>query len=244
MKLDVISLGAGIPKVIHQTSTYDFMPKEIEDNILFLKRMNPSWEYRIYNEADIQQYISQYFPSLLGVYFSINEKYGVMKADLFKYLLIYNEGGVYLDLKSSFSMPLSDVLLPDDAYLLSHWDWSGQFKNYGNHPEIANPKGEFQQPFIIASKGHPFLKAVIETVVNNIRHYDYLKDGAGKKAVLRITGPIAYTLAITPLLAQYKSRLVHSEKDLGYIFSIYTDRKVHESKFKNHYSTLTEPLIL
>lgn len=244
MKLDAIPMGAGIPKVIHQTAPDGFMPKEIEDNILFLKSLNPDWEYRLYNDTDIQQYISQYFPFLLDVYLSINKAYGAMRADFFRYLLIYNEGGVYLDLKSSFSMPLSDTLLPDDAYLLSHWDWSGQFKNYGNHPEIKNPKGEFQQGFIISAKGHPFLKAVIEAVIVNIRHYDYLRDGAGKKAVLRVSGPIAYTLAITPLLAQHKSRLVHSEKDLGYICSIYPDRKTHESKFKNHYSTLTEPLVL
>lgn len=244
MKLEAIPLGAGIPKVIHQILLDGFPPEEINDNILYLKSMNPGWEYRLYNDADIQQYITQYFPSLLGVYLSINKNYAAMRADFFRYLLIYNEGGVYLDLKSSFSIPLNDTLLPDDAYLLSHWDWSGQFKNYGNHSEIKNPQGEFQQCFIISAKGHPFLKAVIEAVIVNILHYDYLRDGAGKKAVLRVSGPIAYTLAITPLLTKYKSRLVHSEKDLGYIFSIYLDRTVHESKFKNHYSALTESLVL
>lgn len=232
-----------IPKVIHQTYPENFIPAEIRKNIKVLKRLNPNWEYKLYTDNDIEQYISQYFPDILDVYLSINPNYGAVRADLFRYLLIYNEGGVYIDIKSSFSIPLNDSLLPDDTYILSHWDWSGQFKYWGKHPEITNPRGEFQQCFIISVKGHPFLKAVIEKVVNNIKNYNYSKNGIGKMTVLRLTGPIAYTLAINPLLSRCKSRLVNSEKDLGYIYSIYETKKSHEFRFKKHYSTLTEPIV-
>ena len=47
--------------------------------------------------------------------------------------------------------------------------------------------------------GHPFLKAVIEMVLRNTRTYTPL-DGFAKFAILRVTGPITYTLAIVPLL--------------------------------------------
>jgi mannosyltransferase OCH1-like enzyme len=240
---NIIPMGTEIPKVIHQTYPNDFMPEEIRKNIQVLKSLNPNWEYKLYSDDDVKEYISQYFPDILDNYISINPNYGAVRADLFRYLLIYNEGGVYLDIKSSFSIPLNDSLWPNDTYILSHWDWSGQFKNWGKHPEITNPKGEFQQCFIISAKGHPFLKAVIEKVVNNVNNYNYSEDGTGKMVVLRLTGPIAYTLAISPLLSMYKSRLVNSEKDLGYIYSIYETKKSHESQFKKHYSTLTEPIV-
>ena len=38
----------------------------------------------------------------------------MMLADVFRYLAVYREGGVYLDVKSTVTCPLDEVLSPDD----------------------------------------------------------------------------------------------------------------------------------
>lgn len=247
LKLKVIRMGSTVPKTIHQTYTNEVLPSEIRENINKLKELNPDWKYCYYNDDDMETYIKRNFPEVLEFYQRINPKYGAARADLFRYLLMYKEGGVYLDIKSSFSRPLDNTIKPTDKFLLSHWiNGKGErFEDWGIHPEISNPKGEYQQCFIVATQGHPFLKAVIENVLGNIDIYSPYTHGVGRLGVLRVTGPIAYTLSITPLLYSYEYRLIQGDKDMGFIYSIYDSipSKVHGELFKTNYYSLAEPVV-
>jgi mannosyltransferase OCH1-like enzyme len=99
------------------------VPEELKENMNHIRRVNPEYQYRFYSNDDCDDYISTYFSKeILSAYRSINSSYGAARADLFRYLVIYQEGGVYLDLKSSTTLPLSTVLLDDDKYILSNWD--------------------------------------------------------------------------------------------------------------------------
>jgi mannosyltransferase OCH1-like enzyme len=186
---------------------------------------------------------------MLNYYENINPMYGAARADLFRYLLIYEYGGVYLDIKSTIVNPLDDVLRPDDDYLLSKWrNGPGEdYEGWGTYyPKIDGIESEYQQWHIVASARHPFLKAVIEKVRHNIDRYSPFTDGVGKNGVMKLTGPIAYTSAIEPILAHHKHRLLDIE-DLGFRYSIIPSENHnqygHVKLFKNHYTTLTEPIV-
>ena len=115
--------------------------------------MNPDFEYRFYDDEDCYNFIKEHYDDeTLSLYLSINPNYGSCRADFFRYLLIYKIGGVYLDIKSSTSRPLSETILPTDEYLLSHWigkDWNEL---------LEYQLGEFQNWHIISVPNHPFLK--------------------------------------------------------------------------------------
>ena len=240
-------VGNNIPKVIHQTYYNKTLTPEILENINYLKSMNPDWEYRIYDDIDIINYINIYYPELVAIYNKINPAYGAARADIFRYLLIYNEGGVYLDIKSSLNKPLKEIITPDDRYLLSYWQNGpdAPYPQAGLHACISNPFGELQQWHIVAVKGHPFLKAVIENVCNNIQNYNPLMHDTGGWVVLNITGPIAYTLAIEPHLHEHSHRLVRNNSELGLIYSIFESKNKginHLQLGKKHYTLLDESL--
>ena len=238
------AMGTTIPKVVHQTYHSKILPNEIQKNLNLLKTMNPEWEFKLYDDADIEHYISSFYPDLLGTFHKINPKYGAAKADFFRYLLMYREGGVYLDIKSSLSRPLKEIINPDDKYILTHWtQYSPEFK-LGYLKGITNPHGELHQWHIIAVKGHPFLKHVIENVCRNIDNYNSIIHGCGKMAVLKVTGPIAYTETITPLLDKYPNRLVLSHEDIGLTYSFMKSYDGHHKFFEQvHYTKLEEPII-
>lgn len=67
---------------------------------------------------------------------------------------------------------------------------------------------------MIAAPGHPFLRAVIERVVSNVDNYSPWRFGVGSIGVLRVTGPVAYTLAIAPLQDRHPCKTVASEEVL------------------------------
>ena len=57
-----------------------------------------------------------------------------------------------------------------------------------------------------------------------------------------MTGPIAYTRAITPLLSQYPHRFVDCRADMGFQYSIF-ERQGHTALFPRHYVQLRSPVI-
>lgn len=180
-----------IPKIIHQTFKTKNLPKDIQFSINQLKSQNPSFEYRFYDDEDCIKFIQDHYPKkVLDLYFKIPNKFTSARADLFRYLLMYKIGGVYLDIKSSTTSPLENTLIDTDEYLLTHWpgkDWK---------EEIGNSLGEFQNWHIVCRPFHPFLTKTIEDVLNNLETQTI----SSKSDVLRITGPIAYSKAINELI--------------------------------------------
>ena len=206
-------------------------------NIDYIKKMNPDWEYTLYDDKDIIDYIRQYYSAyILYIYNKINPNYGAARADFFRYLLMYREGGVYLDLKSATEFPLNNIIQPNDEYILSTWACPQQLS------VLNNKYGEYQQWHIICRPNHPFLEAVINKVIDNIENYNIEEIGAGKHAVFKITGPIAYTIAIDEIKDNFNYRLLHSD----FIGLIYNNLStIHSNLYsKKHYSKIKESVII
>ena len=146
--------------------------------------------------------------------------------------------------------PLDEILSNDDVYLLSHWrNKPGErYQGWGLWPASAEvpENGEFQQWHVVSEPGHPFLEAVIEKVGHNIDTYDPSRDGVGKKGVITVTGPLAFTQAIWRIADQHRHRVVDI-LGLGFVYSIFETQTVqtaHQFQFKGHYSTLQEPIVV
>jgi mannosyltransferase OCH1-like enzyme len=238
--------GSVIPHIIHQTFMSKNLPKELQENVENIKRLNPGWTYILYDDNDIETFILEnYGPVILSYFERINPRYGAARADLFRYLLMYKCGGLYLDVKSTCISNMDEVLKSNDKYILSNWrNKAGEIHaGYGISSEVTHIEGgEYQQWHIIAAPGHPFLKAVIETVLSNIDKYRPWLHGTGGIGVLRLTGPLAYTLAINPILELAAHRMVKDETAVGLQYSVYTNTH-HRSVYKTNYSLLTESII-
>lgn len=239
--LNVSERPLKIPKKIFQLiADKNKISPEFKKNMDFLQTINPDWKYTLYDDNDIIGYLNTYFPDKIKYYLKINPKYGAARADLFRYLLMYREGGVYLDIKSAITLPLNKVLLPNDEFILSYWDLPVKSMVLGNE------MGEFQQWHVITVPEHPFLKGVIDNVIQNIETYSVQKFGVGKDGVLRVTGPIVYSKVISEMMKQ-KSPPVYRIVELNeYIGLKYNNiESNHETKFsKAHYSTISESIIV
>lgn len=88
-------------------------PKEWMDS---WKLKNPTWEYILWDE----QKIKQYFPNGLhnqDKYDEIEPFYG--KADILRYEILYNYGGVYIDADIDCIKPLDELSFHFDFFYLS-----------------------------------------------------------------------------------------------------------------------------
>jgi mannosyltransferase OCH1-like enzyme len=247
--IDTVPAGKFIPAIVHQTYPTRDLPTHLRDAVDQTRNSNPTWEHRLYDDDDIVNFIRrEYGEQTRSAYLSIDPMYGAARADLFRYLLMYRIGGVYLDIKSVARRDLSSVLRAQDTYILSQWHGPVFTKlKMGVHRALRSiPGTEYQQWHIISAPGHPFLKRVIENVLRNLRIYNPGIHGIGKLGVLAVTGPIAYTLAIHPILTSYPHRFVDSAQDLGLDYNVFMNglnTKGHHCLFPTHYSSLRRPIV-
>ena len=234
-----------IPKKIHQTyRTKDGLSVSIRGNISRLKQLNPGWEYTFYDDADVVEFIRKHYsPEILSLYNKINPTHGAARADLFRYLLIYKVGGAYLDLKSSITAPFERIAQGKD-YVLTHWAKrpAGMFEN-----DADFPWGEYQQWHVIGAPEHPYLKAVIDLVLDNIENYSYQRVTHPGLDTIRTTGPVPYTIAINPIREQHSHQLYRRNKDGGLTYSIFPKMDHRAAIYKDrklHYSELRSPVVL
>lgn len=244
--------GGGIPRLIHHAffKGEAALPADIRQNIQGIRSRNPNWEHRFYDAETAEQFIKDHYGSdMLTIYRKIDPAYYAARADMLRYLICYAVGGVYLDVKSTARLPFDTVLKPDDKFLIGQWaELKGvdpaQATLAGAHDELRHVPGfEYVQWFVISAPQHPFLEAVITRILDNIRQYRPLSGGIGHKGVLRLTGPIAYTLAIHPLRDVAAHRYVDFAADLGLEFSLYGDHKKHRTTAGTHYSQQTRPIV-
>ena len=242
IKKNKISRISKIPKIIYQTYIDE---KEIPSDIIKcskkkLIKNNPDYKYKFYNNNDIKKYIlNNWGDKMLNIYESINKSYGAARADLFRYLILYDKGGVYFDIKSTCNKKLDKIIDSNDEFILCHWGdfWKNNSKPWSK--VLNNDNGEFINWFIACKPKHIFLKKVIDNIVNKIINIKLNKIKVrGKKDVLFITGPVIYSKTILDILRNKNIKNIKNIKIyknfklLGLVYSCQN----HIKLFKNHYS--------
>jgi hypothetical protein len=104
-----------IPKIIWQTMKSNHVPfimKSFSDSWI---ENNPEYEYRFCDDDEVFAFIKSDFPEYSEGYRKI--KYGASRADLWRYLIIYQYGGVYADLDCRCLSPLRTWIKPDSEYV-------------------------------------------------------------------------------------------------------------------------------
>jgi len=213
-----------------------------------IAELNPDWSLKLYFSPDREDFIRANFDSsILKAYLNIDSRYGASRADFFRYLVAYAEGGLYLDIKATALKPLNKVVQSDDEFVVAHWpdQIDGiDLSQIGKHKELSFP--EYQNWFILSTRKNRVLENVIEQVLKNLHEYRPLIHGVGKSGVLRATGPIAYSKAIHEFVLSGSARLATND-ELGFRPTIH---KIESSAYPfpnmhnaEHYSGLHVPLV-
>jgi len=234
-----------IPKVLYTgVSDLQNVHPEILDNWLTLKGLNPTWLHHPFDDEMQEDFIrTHYGKDVLRTYLSIDPLYGAARSDLFRYLLIFEKGGGWLDSKSTCKFALDSVFRREDKYLLSHWkNLKIGLESKGIWQNSTLPCPEFQNWLIFAEPRHTFLEETIENVLRNLRKYHPLFSGVGQRAVVTTTGPFAYTKTIFPLLKSCENTLI-SSFEKGFRYSIFEGWTGHHQPQKSYYISRTNSLI-
>jgi len=164
MDVNVKSNGAAdkaeksIPRIIHQTYFEDMTMDRYPELVRLQNSWkNSGWEYRFYNDVTAKQYILTNFPSRFADAFDALIP-GAYKADLFRYLVLMKEGGIYADVDIMLDTTLDTFITPSMSFFAPR-DVVGE---YAGEPFCL------WNGLIGAAPGHPFIVRAVERLVNLI----------------------------------------------------------------------------
>jgi mannosyltransferase OCH1-like enzyme len=153
-----------IPKIIWQTNYTDRVTIAVYFNYLCNRWLSPTYSYRFMDTAERARFINEQFPGrIAGAYAKL--QIGAAQADLWRLLVLYRFGGVYLDIDAHAAWPLGLAIDPDldELYVLHR---GGKLSNY----------------FIASVQENPNLALVIDAVLENI-------DRPTTTNIFELTGP-------------------------------------------------------
>lgn len=255
-----------IPKIIHQIwlQGYDSLDSNIKKVITENLKMNSEWDYKFYDYEKIDKYIKEHESQYVyNAFQKINPKYGAVVSDFFRYIIMYHEGGVYMDIKCKTNIPLDDWVHKNKLLisLFGNYEEFNQLlvsKYYFNCTEKY--KSQVAQFFLIFPKKFTILRLLINTIVKNIYNYkdnSYLKLILGNKIynnynIFKLTGPWIYSKILGPYICNNKKDIILFKHNgivsifNGYILYDGTNGEYHKKQHTNkkHYLDLKEKIIL
>jgi hypothetical protein len=177
-----------IPKKIFQTNERQVL-SGMKDAIYTWINNNPQYEYHYFTSEMCRQFIADNFPTrVLNAYDMLIP--GAFKADLWRYCVLYINGGVYIDSAMVDIVPLREIIKPDDSFIVPIDTDIDSFRPFGLY-----------NAFMCSTPKHPLLARVIDIVVENVESRYY-----GERD-LAITGPIALADAYNDLMGKPRGTL-------------------------------------
>lgn len=143
-----------------------------------IKEMNPEYEYYLYDDKDCRDVLLNNFGVNYANAFDALIP-GAFKCDLWRYAMLYLEGGIYIDIDMELLVPFRDIIEENDEFV-SVADRS-----------IGGMGCGMYQAFIACVPKHPIMLYSLQLSFSNIatRRYDMFE-------TLSITGPIVAGIAL------------------------------------------------
>ena len=179
-----------IPNVIFFTGPWK--PQAVVDGSR--KVVPQHTEFRYYDYAQMAQSVHEISQELMEQGVSGAEKAFqelrpvAFKADLWRYMILWQQGGIYLDAKIMLNAPLASWVNQQSDEMAVCWDNREAYKAYGE-------AGAFHWNAMIAARKHnPSLLSAIKKVISHTEKYYYGEDEViSLHRDLSITGPVMLT---------------------------------------------------
>lgn len=176
-----------IPRVIYQTFKTRFIPASMHEAVMSWINYNPDYEYHLFDDEAMFAFIetvdcapfSFTRDDLIRAMRSV--KPGAGKADLFRYLIIYDRGGIYMDIDTVCLAPLRTFIHPEDDVV------SG-----------IGMRGDLHQWGLAYTPHHPFMKQTLERSISNVLNRTFIS--SFENTLEGLTGPPCLDQSIKNLL--------------------------------------------
>ena len=165
-----------IPFNVYQTWHTKNLPQKMNENFNYNKACNPKFNFILYDDNDCRDFIEKNFNNDVLMAFD-KLKPGAYKADLWRYCILYINGGIYMDIKFRCTNGFKFISLTEKE----HFPTDVVISEYPNEPNKAVYNG-----FMVSLPKNEKLLKSINQIVENVKNSYY------GNSPLDITGPILF----------------------------------------------------
>ncbi|KAJ8905573.1 hypothetical protein NDN08_002080 [Rhodosorus marinus] len=169
-----------IPRVIWQTVKSHEVPKLAYDAGGSWTHLNPTYDRIVLDDSEVLQFVKRFYNETEFDLFK-SMPVGVMKADFFRYMVVYIHGGVYADADTINHKSIDEWVDSDCQFVVAPEDNDGFFCQWA----------------FAAIPRHPILKRLVELIFEKLANGP---DYSNPHFVHGVTGPAIWTIAIREVL--------------------------------------------
>ena len=230
-----------IPKVVYFVHANKKIAQQFNDVILYNKKNNPELEFRFYDDIKIKKFIKKYYPEFYKFFICINKDYGAAEADIFRILILYHYGGIYIDIKTKINNIYDQIKDTPfacgkyDEYLMRYYNNLIGF-GYSNFFISSEKRGKI----ITDLKNEMYYRLSNFGKLNLSFKYNFLFYGnnlSGIKAVFFHTGPGLFNDVLynhKNFKAIYNEKYIKYDNSSSYTYRIINHRKIYKNRY--HFS--------
>lgn len=183
-----------IPNIVYQTWVDNKFGKTHAKGIKKFRKTNPDMEFYLYDESDLENYMLKVYGTHPIYEVFRNSKFGPMRADIFRYCILYEKGGFYFDIKGCLSRPISEMCPSSVDGYISYENCDCSLPPEDHLLEtIKYPTKYIVQWGMGFSKEHPILKRMIDSICITYPYYKGKLFENPKLAILSYTGTGKFT---------------------------------------------------
>lgn len=194
---DVRGVGARpqrIPAVVfHTAESRDVHPTHLK-SILEVRKQNPDLDFLLFDATQRDEYMSTQWAHhpIYSVY--LRGTTGQMRADLFRYCIVWDRGGYYFDLNKGISTQLTGLHSPEASGVVTYENNAAiQFPMLPLPAYLDNPFNLIAQWGFGFEARHKFLGLLIERIVEAAPLFAGREFKNPKNAIVTLTGPGMFT---------------------------------------------------
>jgi mannosyltransferase OCH1-like enzyme len=217
-KLGSPGIGGSIPRVVYQTWEENKFGRTHFLSLQKFRNLNPNYDFYLFDAARRDSYVrSKWYGSPLWEMYE-KARFGQIKADLFRYLVLAEEGGFYFDISKALSVPI-------DIFLKNHHEALLSFETTPRPPHLSSYKDNdllHRNKLLLQwgfgfRKGHELLLILLDQIEESYLTYRNAVQKSPKSEILRLTGPLAFTRAVDTFfsLKKPKSSVGQVSMDFG-----------------------------
>ena len=215
---------------------YDSLHPKLKENIQFVKNQNPDYNVKVYDTKTFREYLKTKGSNYLSCFNSINSNMPAVLADYFRVIILYFEGGIYLDVKSNAKIPFNQFIKEQDKV----WVVNGYTPN------------QWETAFIASEPNNIIMKDCIDLFNNRIENYhEYIRTvkfqlRQSRHNLVKFIAPGAFSIIIEKHIDLFDTYGYHSESlDIHLNLFIKGNWKTHQKLYtKPHYSKVKEHLVI
>ena len=220
------------------------------DNLWVSKSMFNKWaiydqfediNVNIYSNEQVNNFMYEYFKDDLIYEIFKKSVIPVQKIDIFRICIIYQFGGIWLDLKSQINLNkvLEIYKESQSKGLLLYEPRKIEVINSRGNKLIKSSENVIHNGFFFLPKGSKFLESLLYKIKQDYLYFQDIVFNTPKQGIMNLTGPHQFTRTFHRIESKDRPYLV-SQKEVGWFFYSKFGEFISPFKVSKHYSYLKQ----